>query len=388
MPHVRERFAKRMLLKLMKYWPVVGIVGVRQVGKTTLTRQTFPDGLFLSLDEQEIREDAAASPSAFMSKFKSPLAIDEIQKVPDLFDEIKFRVDQKRVPGTYLITGSVSFSSKIGIRESLTGRIGLLELHPLCLAEMFKRKFQEQDIMSPQARFSQDDVIHVMISGGMPVPAFARDTGQRDMYWSNWLETAIYRDLSRFFKRNYDPDFAYSLLRRIGVILTEGELPGIVHFQKPKHKTLQYLSAMEGIFLLKKMRCHDAGVGRDAWLFADSGLAAHLMGKITGEGVTLSLIRHLQWNEWDCMYGYNGKKLLREYFKSIHGPPVDAVIDGIPVRIVTSVNAVTNQFGWTAKPLLGAMKKLGSKKGIILAPVARVSDAGDGMFVVPWCGWS
>jgi len=69
--------------------------------------------------------------------------IDEVQKAPNLFDAIKLRVDKKRIPGSYFLTGSSSFSSKIGIHESLTGRIAISHLHPLSLAELHAAPFRQ-----------------------------------------------------------------------------------------------------------------------------------------------------------------------------------------------------------------------------------------------------
>jgi predicted AAA+ superfamily ATPase len=75
----------------------------------------------VSLDDLEARTEANESPKIFLSKLDRPLIIDEVQKAPHLFDAIKHAVDQKKIPGTFYLTGSSTFSSKIGIRESLTG---------------------------------------------------------------------------------------------------------------------------------------------------------------------------------------------------------------------------------------------------------------------------
>jgi len=72
---------------------------------------------------------------AFLAQFESPLAIDKITKAPDLFDGIKSKVDKQRIPGQFIITGFTQFSAKLGIRESLTGRIGIVKMNPLCFAK-------------------------------------------------------------------------------------------------------------------------------------------------------------------------------------------------------------------------------------------------------------
>jgi hypothetical protein len=75
---------------------------------------------YASLDDESGLEDALLSGKTFLSKLGTPAVIDEVQKAPRLFDAIKLKVDLNRRPGGYFLTGSSQFSSKIGIRESLT----------------------------------------------------------------------------------------------------------------------------------------------------------------------------------------------------------------------------------------------------------------------------
>ncbi len=397
MPHFRPRFATQYIQKLAKLWPVVGIVGLRQSGKTTLIQKLFNIDHVVSLDDLAAREEATRSPKTFLEKLPTPVVLDEVQKSPPIFDAIKLNVDRKRIPGSYFLTGSSAFSSKIGVRESLTGRIGLVELFPMSLAELHEKAFQPiQRLSSPinkskwNHRFESAEFGRAAISGGMPIPAFLRDQAQRDLYWRSWLETTILRDLSRFFLRGFDPDFAFLLLDRIAEVLRQGELPTLKHFSYPARKVRTYLTAMEDIFLLRKINCHPSGIGKEIWLLMDSGLAAYLMGTILGEGVTLNLVRHFLWNELSVQSEYQGKRLTRVYYKSAQGSPVDFVIDHIPFRIVPSVTGMTKQRDWEERPLRGAMKKLGAQVGYLVGPVdkAEAPPKKGGVGVLPWSAWS
>jgi predicted AAA+ superfamily ATPase len=241
-----------------------------------------------------------------------------------------------------------------------------------------------------QPRFHSASIGRAATIGGMPVPAFLRDNDQRQLYWRSWLETTILRDLARFFPRSFNPDFAFSLLEKIAAVLRDGELPTLKHFIAPAHKVRTYLSAMEDIFILRKMSCHESGTGKEVWLFTDSGLAAHLMGTILGEGTTLSLIRQFIWNEICAQAEYQGKHLSKIYFKSAQGSPIDFVLDNIPFRIVPSVTAISQRRAWEERPLLGAMKKLGATEGYLVGPVDYIELApkGGGIGVLPWGAWS
>ena len=104
----------------------------------------------------------------------------------------------------------------------------------MSLAELHENAFQPiQCLSSPinqskwNHRFESAEFGRAAISGGMPIPAFLRDQAQRDLYWRSWLETTILRDLSRFFLRGFDPDFAFLLLDRIAEVLRQGELANI-----------------------------------------------------------------------------------------------------------------------------------------------------------------
>jgi predicted AAA+ superfamily ATPase len=397
MPHFRERFAAQFIEKLSKLWPVVGVVGVRQSGKTTLMQKLFNINHVVTFDELAIREEALKSPKTFLGKLTLPIVLDEVQKAPTIFDAIKVKVDQKRIPGSYFLTGSSSFSSKIGIRESLTGRIGLVELFPMSLAEMHDEKFRPiEQLHHPlkshelTPRFTFTELARAMTIGGMPVPAFLRDHHQRDLYWRSWLETTILRDLARYFSRGFDPDFAFSLLEKMASVLREGELPTLKHFQGPVRKIRSYLSAMEEIFLLRKINCHALGIGKEIWLLMDSGLAAYLMGTTLGEGVTLSLVRHFVWNEIHLQAEYQGKRFSRMYYKSAQGSPVDFVIENIPFRIVPNTSSLTQQLSWEERPLHGAMKKLGAEVGYLIGPTdkAHIPSKKGEVGILPWTAWS
>lgn len=401
MSHQRNRFILPLLQKQAKFWPVVGLLGPRQSGKSTIFRDLMQLGLPVSLDELEARTEARNSPDVFLRKLASttnPVIIDEVQKAPDLFDAIKLKVDKKKIPGSFFLTGSAGFSSKIGIRESLTGRIGICELLPMTLAELHSKTMpkspQVTDLKTlvdgSKARFSLDEITPALFSGGMPVPAFLRDTFQRTQYWKSWLETAVLRDLAAFFPRAYDADFALSLMNRMAAVMREGELPTLRHFQWPALRVRNYLSAMREIFLVRQLNCHPSGIGKEAWIFMDAGLAAHLMGETNGEAITLTLARHFLWNEWAAHSLYSGHSLLREYYKSSRGSPVDAILDGVPFKIVSSVNDVTQRLKIEERALLGAMKKLDAKTGFLVAPVERATlpSKKGGVGILPWGFWS
>mgnify|MGYP001614053849 CR=1 FL=1 len=388
MPHQHARHALSHLKKLGSFWPVVGVLGLRQCGKTTLLCQQFKIPHQVSLDDEEVREDALASAKNLLSKLETPVVIDEVQKAPNLFDAIKLRVDRDKRPGTYFLTGSTSFSARLGIRESLTGRIGLMRLFPFTMAEAHEKEWQPRRaalLHSEKARFSTEEVIKSLAGGGLPVPAFIRDSKQRSSYFQNWLETAMIRDVSRVFGKNYDPDVAWSLLRQMAVLMRNGDLPVLRAFRQGSRKVRRYLAAMEDVFLLTKVPIHEEGVGDDAWVLSDSGLAKYLMGSEFGEGATLSLARAFLLKEIQAQHEYAGTPLRPVYYKSTHGSPVDLIHERTAIKITTATGATLS---YEERALAGAMKTLRLKHGILAAPTDRPGPLSKSISVVPWGHWS
>lgn len=388
MPHMRSRHLASLIQKLAAFWPIVGVTGLRQVGKTTILKDQLGILQVLSFDDEDVRAQAEASAKVFLSQRTPPLVIDEVQKVPKIFDALKSKVDKKKRPGEYYLTSSSQFSARIGIRESLTGRIGLAQLYPMTLSELMQKEAPvHKPIHTEKLRFTTEEIAAAMTKGGMPVPAFLRDFNGQQMYWKTWLDTLIYRDLNRVYGRNYDPEFAFDILQRMIKAFLEGELPTSQHLNKNTRKLKGYLEAMQTIFLIQRFRCHEEGVGKDVWLLADSGLAHYLMDYRVSPNVSLTLARHFILNEIIAHQEYIGKSLRRTYFKSAKGNPVDFIWDNIPIKIVSSYEASA---GWQKRSLEGAMKALGSSIGLLVAPTDQIElpSSNKGIGIVPWSYWS
>jgi len=128
----------------LSHFPVVLLNGARQVGKSTLAKQLLKEGLvdrYITLDDLTIYTAASADPDGFLAQYEgSKIAIDEIQRVPDLMRAIKYKVDENREPGRFLLTGSANILSYPGVTESLAGRMDIVGIEGLSLSELYERK--------------------------------------------------------------------------------------------------------------------------------------------------------------------------------------------------------------------------------------------------------
>lgn len=125
-------------------YPVVAVMGARQVGKSTLCLQVSEDFGLASrtLDDRDVREQALADPEGFLDELGDRGAfIDEVQRAPDLILAIKAVVDRDQRKGQYLLSGSNQPRVGQAVSDSLVGRATYRTLRPFTLSEL---RFDEQ----------------------------------------------------------------------------------------------------------------------------------------------------------------------------------------------------------------------------------------------------
>ncbi|MCM2276591.1 MAG: AAA family ATPase [Oligoflexia bacterium] len=144
------------------------------MGKTTLAQQQ--GDRYFTFDLKANQNLALADSSGFLEANKShPLILDECQLVPDLFPAIKEQVRLTQAPGQFLLTGSVRFSSRKAIRESLTGRIISFELLPMDLSEAEGRPLPDAIPRLLAAKTTELDLeVHRRPAGGKENPLTSR----------------------------------------------------------------------------------------------------------------------------------------------------------------------------------------------------------------------
>ena len=201
-----ERTLERKFLKMSSFFKAVLITGARQVGKTTILKH-LAEGqkrTYVSMDNTMARTLAKSDPVLFFQTYKPPIIIDEIQKAPELFEQIKIMCDESEERGLFWLTGSQQYNMMKNVRETLAGRIGILELYSLPKNEVDGIRFpNEMDfslacLQQRQACTGKNDVVDVfdhIWRGGMPDAIYA-DAEQRQEYYNSYIETYLMRDVS------------------------------------------------------------------------------------------------------------------------------------------------------------------------------------------------
>ncbi len=208
--YIHRRLTEK-IKRLLGYFPAVGIVGARQIGKTTLARHLQGDFLYLDLEDDRDRSKLEADPYFFLERHRDLCVIlDEVQQMPNLFRVLRSLIDQNRRPGRFILLGSASPQLLRQSAESLAGRIAYVELDGFHLLEI-------------KEHFSWEE--H-WLRGGFPSSLLAPDENLSVEWRRQLIRTYTERDLPLL-----GLDMSPLLIRRFWQMLA-GENGGIWQIQK------------------------------------------------------------------------------------------------------------------------------------------------------------
>nr|WP_308624662.1 ATP-binding protein [uncultured Eisenbergiella sp.] len=201
-----ERTLERKFNHMSSFFKAVLVTGARQVGKTTMLKH-LAEGqsrTYVSLDNAMARTLAQTDPVLFFQTYKPPIIIDEVQKAPQLFEQIKIMCDESEEKGLFWLTGSQQFNMMKNVRETLAGRIGILELYSLSKNEIDGITFDSDlnfslpCLLERQKQVKKNDIVDVfehIWRGGMPQVLYA-DAEQRQEYYNSYVDTYLMRDVA------------------------------------------------------------------------------------------------------------------------------------------------------------------------------------------------
>ena len=277
------RTAQDALLRLASQFPVIGVTGPRQSGKSTLTKATFPDKRYISFDDKSMRELAQSNPSDFVSAFPNGAIIDEAQKVPEIFDAVKMHVDSTDYqPGKFILTGSSQLRLKTNMTDSMAGRAAFLKLLPFSVKEL------------REAESLPDDPYSLIYSGQYP-PLYDR---QKHFIAEDWFESYIDTYLDLDVRDQINPSNLATFKRFIqvcavhsGQLLSMDSIARDVGVSAPTIKN--WLSILETSFIIHFLEPDTNNLGKSIvktpkLYFVDSGLLCHLLRLDSKEELLLS----------------------------------------------------------------------------------------------------
>ena len=212
-----KRFLSPLVKNSLKLFPAVLINGARQVGKSTLVQQLVKEGVvkeYVSLDDLNFLEIAQNNPKGFIEQFKESVAIDEIQRAPNLLPALKKYIDENRIPGRFLLTGSANLLSVPGVSESLAGRLDIMTLEGLSVGEVIGQSkpssfiedlfsgacFSElaskwKEELQNKPYIKKEQIIEYIYYGGFPEVLLKKNPYFRTRWFSSYHTAYIERDV-------------------------------------------------------------------------------------------------------------------------------------------------------------------------------------------------
>lgn len=179
---VKDRKILSLLHEYLSIFPAVGLLGPRQVGKTTLVKnlKLEKESIYLDLEKASDRARLGDAELFLKSHADKTVILDEIQLMPGLFAELRSLIDEKREAGRFILLGSASPELIRNSADSLAGRIGYLELPPFFLGEV-----------------EADELEKLWIRGGFPLSFLAKSERESLIWRQNFIKTYLERDLAQ-----------------------------------------------------------------------------------------------------------------------------------------------------------------------------------------------
>jgi predicted AAA+ superfamily ATPase len=264
--------------------PALVLTGGRQVGKSSLLTRTFPDHHVVSLDLPSEAHDAEHEPSSFLARHPLPLIVDEVQYAPALFRHLKRIIDADRgAHGRVILTGSQKYTLMQRVAESLAGRVSVLELEPLSLAELAEHR-------------DGATIEETILRGGYPELWADRSIDARS-FFASYVATYLERDLRSMLRvaslRDFERFLRVAALRS-GQVLNKADLARDVGISpSTANEWLSLLEASGIVGLLEPwFSNHTKRMVKSPKLhFRDTGLLAFLLNVRSVEELSLSPLR-------------------------------------------------------------------------------------------------
>ncbi|WP_417601770.1 ATP-binding protein [Owenweeksia hongkongensis] len=256
---------------LLQHFPAVGIVGARQVGKTTLAKSHFGDRqkfVYLDLERNSDRAKLTDAELFLQSNENKTVILDEIQFMPELFPLLRSLIDDNRRAARFIILGSASPALLRQSSESLAGRIAYLHLRPLNLLEVKTTKTWQE----------------TWLLGGFPEPLLKSQNRFASTWQQNFINNYIQRDLPALGLAA-NPNTSLRLLQMLssnqGSTLNFSVLARSLGVSMPSVKT--YFSYYENAFLVYSLKPWSSNLKKrivksPKVFFTDTGMLHHLLG--------------------------------------------------------------------------------------------------------------
>ena len=285
-----NRHILQYLERMKKQFRVLLITGSRQVGKSTLLKnKLLPEYDYVTLDDFSDLSIAQKDASLFFKNHPLPVIVDEVQRAPNLFLQIKLLADNSEEKGKIILTGSQSYKLLSNAADSLAGRVCIINMSSLSLREKYGIDFNTEFLPTEEYISKRKKSVKTYANlwnhiwrGSMP--ELADDTIEWEAFYRSYIRTYIDRDVAdlidvkNLVKFN---NFMQCIASRVGELFNADSLARDVGVTS---KTIsQWTSILESSGVIKLLQPYEKNVSNRAVktpkiYFMDTGLVCHLVG--------------------------------------------------------------------------------------------------------------
>ena len=324
----RKRVLERQIENHLELFPVIGIMGPRQSGKTTtVINMLGKEYEYVNLDDILIRNRFHSDPQKFLSRYNKKIIFDEVQYLPELFPLLKTSIDTDRSNyGRFVLTGSGQFLLGKHFSESLAGRIGLLSLLPLQFSELPNE--------------AKSDTI---FKGSYPELVLRNYAGNYEWY-SSYFNTYIQKDLNIMINI-LDLELFTTFIRILAANVSQPlNLSAVSRDIGLSVTTLsRWISVLEQSYIIFLLRPYYKNLGKrliksPKIYFYDTGLLAWLTNITTREQYENGILYGAMFENYvisEVLKRRYHSNLMQNlfYFRSSNGEEIDMVIEeGLQAR--------------------------------------------------------
>lgn len=339
-----KRDLEDKLIKLSKEYACILLTGPRQVGKSTILEHidSKDNREIITLDDLSMRKLAKEDPKMFLSLHSAPILIDEVQYAPELFSYIKIEIDKGAKPGSFFLTGSQSFKLMKLAKETLAGRVAIINMSALSQAEIYKKnnanfKINIDALKKRQGKFADINEIYTRIFNGSLPGLISGKYKNKNVYYSSYITTFIERDISEEIEgidKFLFSDFIRACACRISQVLNVHALANDVGISDDTAKRwLGVLEKSQIIYLLHPYSNNllKRTIKAPKLYFFDTGIVVHLTRQsspevLLNDSMNGAILENYVINEIIKTYQNECNDPLAYYYRDTNGNEIDLCI--------------------------------------------------------------
>ena len=339
-----KRTLEQSIINLSKEYACILLIGPRQIGKTTILEHIDKDKKreYVTLDDLSERELAKNDPKMFLNLHNVPMCIDEVQYAPELFSYIKIAIDNGAKPGSFFLTGSQSFKLMQLAKETLAGRVAIINMSSLSQSEIYhldnsKLELNLNSLKKRKGKIADIKQIYNRIFDGSLPALVSKKYTNRKIYYNSYITTFIERDISEEINgvdKYLFSDFIRACACRISQVLNIHSIANDIGVSDDTAKRwLHILEKSSVIYFLHPYSNNllKRTIKAPKLYFFDTGLVIHLTKQsspevVLNDSINGAILENYVINEIIKTYRNECDEPLIYYYRDTNGNEIDLCI--------------------------------------------------------------